>query len=126
MAANKRQNKPAKKAEWKGYHKVNLTKEMEDDFRAWRVSQTLQFTDFDVLANGGYKISISWDDYHQGVSASLYCTQAKMDWAGYTLSAWAADVESAILLLFYKHYVVCEETWDISADHSERQHSEFG
>lgn len=124
MAAKK--SKPVKKAEWKGYHKVNLSKEQENEFDAWEVSQTIQITDFDVLCNAGYKLSISWDDYHQGVSASLYCTQAKMDWAGFTLSAWAAEANTALKLLFYKHYVICEEVWDIAEERSERTHSKYG
>lgn len=112
----KPQKKSVKKAEWKGYHKVNLSVEDGVTFDAWRVTQHVQFSDLDILANNSYKISLSWDAYHEGVSASLYCTDAKMEWAGYTLSAWAADVESALLLLFYKHYIMCEERWEVAPD----------
>lgn len=121
-----KKSKPAKKAEWKGYHKVNLSKEQEAHFEVWATTQEVQITDLDVLCNAGYKFSLSWDDYHQGVSAGLYCTQAKMDWAGYTLSAWAAEANTAIKLLFYKHYILCEEVWDIAEERTERQHSKFG
>jgi hypothetical protein len=122
----KPQKKSVKRAEWKGYHKVNLSVEEAEQFDGWRTAQVLQFSDIDVLANGGYKLSVSWDDYHEGVSASLYCTSAKMEWAGYALSAWAGDVESAILLLFFKHYVLCKETWEISKDRSENQGLPYG
>jgi len=117
---------PVKKAEWKGYHRVNLNKEQEADFTAWASSQAIQISDFDVLCNAGYKLSLSWDDYHQGVSAALYCTQAKMDWAGFSLSAWAGDCETALKLLFFKHYILCGEIWDVAKDQSERQHGVFG
>lgn len=116
MSTSKGKKRQVKKAEWKGYHKVNLSTEDAAAFDAWRVNQSVQISDFDVLANNGYKISVSYDDYHEGVSATLYCTQQKMPWAGYTLSAWAADAESAILLLFYKHYVICQEEWDIAPE----------
>jgi len=116
MPANKGKSGKVKKAEWKGYHKVNLSVEDGVTFDAWRVSQHVQFSDLDILANNGYKVSFSWDAYHEGVSASMYCTDAKMEWAGYTLSAWAGDVESALLLLFYKHYIMCEERWEIAPD----------
>jgi len=126
MSTNKAKKRPAKKAEWKGYHKVNLTDGMAKDFEKWRVDQRVQISDFDALCNNGYKISFSWDDYHEGVSASLYCTQQKMAWAGYVLSAWAGDIETAILLLFYKHYVICEEEWDIAPDVVDKGLSPYG
>lgn len=124
--ARKPQNKPAKKAQWLGYHRVNLSKADEAAFELWRVGETVRWEDIGILSNAGYKFSLSWDDYHQGISASLYCTQAKMDWAGYSLTAWAGDAESAVLLLLYKHYVMCEEEWDIALDRSENQGSSYG
>ena len=119
-------SKSAKKAEWKGYHKVNLTNEDATAFEAWKEHQDVTWTDFDVLANDGYKFSVSWDDYHEGVSASLYCTAAKMEWAGYTLTAWAGDTHSAILLLFFKHFVMCQQKWEIAKDRSEKQGLPYG
>ena len=122
----KPQKKQVKKAEWKGYHKVNLTTEDAAQYEVWKLHQKLLFSDIDVLANDGYKLSLSWDAYHEGISASLYCTAAKMEWAGYSLTAWAGDVESAILLLFFKHFVMCEERWEISRDRSENQGLPYG
>jgi len=122
----KTQRKQVKKAEWKGYHKVNLTKDQENEFENWAKETSVLFSDFDVLCNSGYKLSLSWDDYHSGVSAALYCTQAKMDWAGYSLSAWAADCETAIKLLFFKHFNICREVWDVAEERTERSHSKFG
>jgi len=120
------QKKQVKKAEWKGYHKVNLTKEDAAQYEVWKQNQKLLFSDIDVLANDGYKLSVAWDDYHQGVSAALYCTQSKMEWAGYSLSAWSGDVESAILLLFFKHFVMCEERWEIAPDRSQNEGLPYG
>jgi len=120
------QKKQVKKAEWKGYHKINLTPEHELLFEAWKGKMDIQLTDFEPLCNNGYKISFQWDDYNQGVSASLYCTAAKMEWAGYTLSAWAGDLETAIKLLFYKHFVMANETWEITKDVSNRGTSSYG
>lgn len=122
----KPQKRQVKKAEWKGYHKVNLSKEQESAFEIWSSQQNILLSDIDILCNAGYKMSLSWDDYHSGISASLYCTQAKMDWAGYTLSAWASDVDTAIKLLFYKHYTICCEVWDVAEERTERSHSKFG
>jgi hypothetical protein len=122
----KSQKKPVKKAEFKGYFNCNLLAADELVFEAWAVAQTIQLTDFEPLCNNGYKISFSWDEYHQGVSAALYCRDAKMDWAGYTLTAWAADIETAIKLLFYKHFVMSGEVWDVAPNQPERTHSTYG
>lgn len=109
----KKQNKSAKKAEWKGYHKINLTREQNELFEGQYASRSVPFTDFDILVNNGYKLSISWDNYNGGVSASLYAQDQKMEWAGFTLSAWAGDAETALKLLLFKHYVVAEQRWEI-------------
>jgi len=112
----KPQKKVAKRAEWKGYLRVNLTEEQDAHFDAWKVSQNVQLSDLDILLNNGFRFSLSWDTFHSGVSASLMATDVRLSWAGYTLTAWDTNVEDAILLLFYKHYVVCEEDWERFTD----------
>ncbi len=126
MAASKAKQKAVKKAEWKGYHKVNLSKEDEVLFTAWAEVNDFDLTWLEHWAEAGYKLSFSYDDYHTGYSASMYCTQAKMDWAGYTLSAWAGDMVTAFKLLMYKHIVMCGEVWEIAPERSERSHAAFG
>jgi len=118
--------KQVKKAEWKGYHKVNLNKADEALFETWAKDNHVQLTDFEPLALNGYKISFSWDDYHEGVSASLYCTAQKMDWAGYSLTAWAGDIETAVKLLFFKHFIMCREQWEIAPDRPDKGTSPYG
>jgi hypothetical protein len=108
------------KVEWKGYLRVNLTPEQEKHFDVWFPSQTIQLSDVGILANNGYKFSISWDSFHNGVSVSLYANDAKLSYAGWTLTAWASSVEEAIAMLFYKHYIVCEEDWEHFTDAVER------
>ncbi len=126
MPASNKKNKAVKRADWKGYHNVNLTKQQEVDFTSWAEGETVAWEHMGILCNNGYKFSLNWDDFHGGVSASLYATSAKMEWAGYSLTAWAGDVETAVKLLFYKHYVLCLEVWEVAKDHPERQHSSFG
>lgn len=122
----KSQKKQVKRAEWKGYHKVNLDKADEALFEAWQQENEVRFEDLGILANNGYKFSISWDDYHEGVSASLYASSAKMEWAGYTLTAWAGDVDTAVKLLFFKHFMLCREKWEIAPDKADKGTSSYG
>jgi len=111
MATSK---KPIKKTkvEWKGYLRVNLTEGQEKDFDVWFPTQSIQVGDVGILCNNGFKFSLAWDDFHNGVSASLFANDAKLAWAGWVLTAWADSVEEAVALLFYKHYIICEEDWE--------------
>lgn len=106
-----------KSAEWKGYHNVNLTAEQNQDFEDHHLQSPVGWDEIGILANNGYKFSVDWDDNNSGVKASLYAKNAKMDWAGYTLTAWAGDAETATKLLLYKHYVVCQQQWEVAKDH---------
>lgn len=125
MATSKKSSKVTK-AEWKGYHKVNLTDAQTEQFEAEYEAHQVQVDDLGILINNGYKFSLSWDAYNQGISASLYAADKKMEWAGYTLTAWAGDPNTAINLLMFKHYVVCEEQWEIVKAEREGSSSRFG
>lgn len=115
-----------KKAEWKGYHKINLTREQTEVFESEHANLPINAAEVDILVNNGYKLSYSWDDYNSGVSASLYAQNAKMDWAGYTLSAWAGDIQTAHNLLLFKHFVVAGERWEIVKHEREGSSTRFG
>jgi len=108
------------KVEWKGYLRVNLTEEQEKHFDDWFPTQVIQVGDLGILANNGFRFSLSWDSFHQGVVCSLYASDQKLAWAGWTLTAWAESVEEAMALLFYKHYIICEEDWEHFYDVVER------
>lgn len=111
MATQKR-TKP-KSAEFQGYVKINLTTEQVKEFERDYLPKEVALSELDLLANNGYKISFSWDDYNSGISASLYAKDKKMELAGWTLSAWAADVETALKLLLYKHYILALGQWEV-------------
>lgn len=124
--ATSRKTKKQTKVEWKGYLRVNLTEEQDEAFDVWKVSQSVQLSDLDILINNGFKFGLSWDAYHEGVTASLTANDPKLAWAGYVLTAWDTSVEEAILLLFYKHYVICEEDWEHFTDVVERLRKKRG
>lgn len=123
--ASKKMSKPTR-AEWKGFHNVNLTKADEEAFLAWDVGDINVYAWLGHLVDNGYKVSFDYDPYNQGHRASLYCTQAKMAWAGYTLTAWADSPELAFKLLLFKHDVMCKGEWDVAPDVGKRGTSSFG
>jgi len=122
----KSQTKKPLKAEWKGFHNVNLSKEDEVAFLAFRESEISWDEWLSHFTDNGYKTSFDYDAYNEGFRASLYCTQAKMEWAGYTLSAWAADVTTAFYLLIFKHHVMCKDRWEVAKDNRNKGTSSFG
>ncbi len=109
----KAKNTKVKSAEFMGYHKINLDDKQNALFDEQYASAVPPLSDIDILINNGYKLSFSWDDYNSGVSASLYAKNQKMEWAGYTLSAWAGDAQTALNLLLFKHFIVAKERWEI-------------
>ncbi len=122
----KPQKKQVKRAEWKGYVKVNLTAEQDTEFDVWKETVVDVFGWMDSLVGDGYKLSFNYDDYHSGVSAALYAGSAKMDWSGYSLTAWGESVEEAYLMLCYKHFVICNQFWEIPADVPEKSYKKRG
>lgn len=123
--ATKKISKP-KKAEWKGFHNVSLTAEDERAFLEWHNANIAWDAAISKLSDAGYKISFDYDPYNEGFRASLYATAAKMEWAGYTLTAWASDATTAFSLLLYKHFVMCKETWEIAKEVRSKGTSNFG
>lgn len=122
----KAQTKKPLKATWKGFHNVNLTKEDEKAFLAWQQENVVGMPHIEYWASNGYKVSFDFDAYNEGCRASLYCTMAKMEWAGYTLSAWGEDMQTALNLLTFKHEIMCKGNWDVSKDVSKKGTSSFG
>ena len=124
--ATSAKTKKKSKVEFRGYLRVNMTDEQDAAFDKWFPLQTIQVSDFGILANNGFKFALAWDDFHNGVVASLYANDPKQAWAGWILTAWADSAEEAVALLFYKHYIVCEEDWERFYDVVEKTHRKRG
>ncbi len=124
--ATKATKKAVKKAEWKGYHKINLTVEQDAAFDAWFAQNVPDFNWVEALAHEGYKVSFNYDDYHTGVSAGLYAQSAKMEWAGWTLTAWGETAAEAFGMVCYKHYVVANQLWEVVEDRPEKAYKKRG
>lgn len=118
--------KSALKVEWKGYLNVNLSAEDEVLFEQWELERAFGISDVAILVDNGYKFSLNWDTHHDGFVAGLYSASPKLAWTGYTLTAWAGDVETAMRLLFFKHYYMCEEDWEKFTGKVERMNRKYG
>jgi len=122
----KAQKPKVKKAEWKGFHNVNLTAEDEVKFEAWQAENPTGFNWIEALTDEGYKVSFDYDAHNEGFKVGLYAQSTKLAWAGYTLTAWAGDVQTAMNLVCFKHYVLCGQDWDIAPDVRNKGLSKYG
>lgn len=118
--------KKAPKIEWKGYLNVNLDVDDESAFDTWETKRIFTIHDVSVLVDNGYRFALNWDNFHSGFIASLYSGSTKLAWPGYTLTAWAEDWETAVRLLFYKHYIMCEEDWERFTGKTELMNRKYG
>lgn len=124
MAAKK--STKVKKAEWKGYHKIVLTQEQDDSFNEWTASSGVNWPWIEQLTNDGYKVSFNFDDYHTGISCSIYCTNEKMEWGGYSLTAWGENAFESFAMVCYKHYEIAKQMWEIVPERSEKSYKKRG
>jgi hypothetical protein len=123
--AKKTVTKP-KKVEWKGFHNVNLTKEDELLFEAWQAENPVALNWVEALTDEGYKVSFDYDAHNQGFRVGLYANSHKLSWVGYTLTAWAGDIQTALNLVCFKHYIMCKQDWDVAPDVNNRGTSSYG
>jgi len=124
MAKNTTKKQP--KIEWKGYLNVNLDNDDAKTFDEWETQRLFSIADVAILVDNGYKFSLNWDTHHNGFVASLFSSSPKLAWTGWTLTAWAESSEDAMRLLFFKHYILCEEDWERFTYKSEKQGRKYG
>lgn len=63
------------------------------------------------LAGNGYKITVSYDNRSDCVSAFLTATEGQRTNKGLAISSRAPDAQGALTVLFYKHFEKLKENW---------------
>ena len=87
----------------------------KDKFSKWSQDKTNDSVDLLAsLTNSGYKVSLSWSDYHDCYTASLTCTDKENHNYGWIVTSKSDDLWDAVMLMLYKHYVMArDEQWPI-------------
>lgn len=124
--AKKVASKRAPKAEYKGYLNVNLSPEEDVQFDAWFGEGHFDVALLFNLIDFGYKVSFAEDEYNDGIVVSLYAKSTKLGWSGWTLTAWAATLEEAAALLFFKHQFICSGDWMAFTGRPQKSHASRG
>lgn len=119
-------NKRPPKIEYRGFLRCNLSKEQVEQFKAWYETRPDVWSVLEEVIDEGYKLSIAEDTFNDAYQASLYCNTKKLDWAGWTLQAFAGTADKALALLFFKHWFVLDKNWEAIIERPEKGHQEFG
>lgn len=82
------------------------------------------FATFNELVTGGYKFSFSYSDANDAVICAMTCRDPESVNNGKTMSSFAVDWYSALVLALYKHVVIAGGNWSVAA--AERSGVRFG
>lgn len=99
-------------AAWKGFVECRLTDTQKEAFRHWDLDGNDAFDLVVTSVQTGHKLSLSYNRANDNFVASLTCTDMTSPNGGYTLSAFAPDLWTALRLVVFKHEVVLERRWE--------------
>lgn len=114
--------------DWKGFVDLPLTDAQKEHISRLEGDDLPDFSAFlvSVLADG-YKFSAVMDEKHHCCIATLTGKSAGCLNSGFSLSARGPDFLSALLVLHFKHVVICEEqVWSGHGSVNENQLSLWG
>lgn len=99
------------KVEFRGYVNVTLNDTDKAGFKGFIGREGHYEGCLATLIQGGYKVSISFDKYHDCFSGNLYCQLPDHANAGYCLAIKGGDPFTALARAVFVHYEVLNEVW---------------
>lgn len=102
--------KDEKKVAWRGFVPYRLTAEERERFKEFNAENETPPTALLVtLFDQGLKVTASSNPENESFIISCTGTNLGGDWAGYTHSSFASDIDTAIRLAYFKHVVLWSE-----------------
>lgn len=83
--------------------KENFLASLGDDLDAVKVLQS--------FADDGYRVGVTWSGEHQTYTVSATCRDEESENNGLCMTAFSRDLTQGILLLWFKHDVICRRKW---------------
>lgn len=81
----------------------------EKSFREWVSKSDINLSDaMGQILEAGYKLSVSWIDDQVSFCVSLIGTDTTKVNKDSILTSWSSDLEEAILLSVFKHFIMCD------------------
>lgn len=90
---------------------IALTKEQSAFLKAKQFTSDDAFAHLERLLDDGYKLSVSYDDYHNCFSASLVPIGVDHMHAGFILAGKGSSALKAVKQLMYIHYELLDGIW---------------
>lgn len=107
--AKKRQRQ--QEIEFQGYIEVRLDEEGKKEFKRWKASIGDLDDTLMKLCEGGYRLSMSYDDYNGAYMCSMTTKDAQSENAGWVLVGRGNSPVSAMQQVVFKHLVVTSGMW---------------
>lgn len=108
----KKKPKSQTKFEFRGYANVNIPAAHEKPAQAYALDSKACFMALNEALLEGYSLKIYADHKEETFRASITCMNPDDDNFGFILSAFADDWTTALGILLYKHYILCQRVWD--------------
>lgn len=96
----------------RGWVNYRLTDEDKARIELEPLDMTVVIAEYMALVYGGYRLSVTYDEYSKAMQASLVCAKPDSPDAGLGMSSRHPDLDWALRSLLYKVQVVGVNTWD--------------
>lgn len=114
--AGKRRNNGLKdhSGGWQGFVDITLSDEQKQHLAALGEEDRVDCWAFVLRCiEDGYKFSVTIDEKHSCAIATITGKTGQAVNSGFSLSARGPNADAAVLVLYFKHVVLCEEQrWD--------------
>lgn len=108
--AGKPPSKNAQPQGWQGFVECRLNADQIERLMEWELNDEDIWTALIAEVMGGHKFTLSFNSQNETFVAALTASAPSPN-AGYTLSSFAPDHNTAVRALAYKHLVVLECDW---------------
>jgi len=92
---------------------VKLDQQQKKDFAARKQTSEALVTQLQDLCDQGYRVGVTWSGEQQTYTVSLTCRDEESPNNGCCMTSFAGQLDRALSLALFKHYVVCEEVWSV-------------
>jgi len=90
-----------------------LTTEETEAFRGWRQAEEDVFTELTELVEGGYRVTVKYDDYSSSCAAFIF-PGPESENSGLCLTGRGGNAYRALAEVVFKHVYVFKGAWSLS------------
>jgi len=114
MARNAKKNTPpgiTEKASWSGFANIDLEEKDKAAIAGGILDGDAVLEIMGDMLSEGHKIALSYDPERDTVSCAVTGAYSRCQNAGLTMTSFARDITTALLVMAYKHDVIAKGNW---------------